>query len=248
MLEMDQYALLMTKNWQRGIEQDLEKYEFHPVVAKLQIFCSEDLGSFYLDVLKDRLYTMAPDSHGRRSAQTALHHITHALLRIMAPMLSFTAEEAWPILAPEQAGRSGTIFTETWYEFPAVPEAQALEQRWTVIREVRSDAFKEIESLREAGELGSSLQAELDLTVDKDRHDALAALGDDLRFVMMTSRASLQQSGNQENKITVTTSDGKKCQRCWHYDDQIVNSGENEGLCPRCVSNLHGHGETRTHA
>ena len=248
MLQMDQYALLMTQQWQRGIEQDMDKYEFHPVVAKLQIFCSEDLGSFYLDVLKDRLYTMAPDSHGRRSAQTALHHITHSLLRIMAPMLSFTAEEAWPLLAPEQAAANGTIFTETWYEFPAVPDADALDKRWAIVREVRGEAFKEIESLREAGKLGSSLQAELELTLDKPRYDALASLGDDLRFAMMTSRTTLHCASDDQSQISVTTSNGTKCERCWHYDDQVADSGENEGLCPRCIANLHSDGENRSHA
>lgn len=248
MLQMDQYALAMTEQWQRGIEKDLEKYEFHPVVAKLQNFCSEDLGSFYLDILKDRLYTMAPASHGRRSAQTALHHITHALLRVMAPMLSFTAEEAWPILDPDAARQNGTIFTETFYAFPAVPDANALLERWNTIRAVRADAFKEIEALREAGKLGSSLQAELDLALDKPRHDALAALGDDLRFVMMTSRVGLAVTDSADGGINVSISSGHKCQRCWHYDDNVAQDGEHEGLCPRCQDNLHGDGETRKHA
>ncbi|MGB7183643.1 MAG: isoleucine--tRNA ligase [Burkholderiaceae bacterium] len=249
MLDIDQFAMVMSANWQAGILKDMDAYEFHPVVAKLQIFCSEDLGSFYLDILKDRLYTMAPDSLGRRSAQTALFHIANGLLRIMAPMLSFTAEEAWPILAPEQAKMTGTIFTETFYDFPTVPDASATAARWEKIRAVRADAFKEIESLREDGKLGSSLQAEIDLHLSPARAQALASLGDDLRFVMLTSRASLHPVASEaDEKIVVNASVAQKCQRCWHYHPQVATSGDNEGLCPRCNSNLHGNGETRTHA
>ncbi len=132
-------------------------YEFHPVVAKLQLFCSEDLGAFYLDVLKDRLYTTAPKSLARRSAQTALWQITHAMLRWMAPFLSFTAEEAWHVLD----GAGGSIFTQVYWKFDA-PDA-ALLAKWARIREIRDTANKEIENLRTAGQVGSSLQATLTL-------------------------------------------------------------------------------------
>src|SRR5690606_33328445 len=118
MFEIDRYALAMTAAWQASIAQDYEHFEFHPAVAKLQTFCSEDLGAFYLDILKDRLYTTAADSPARRSAQTALHAITDALLRLIAPILSFTAEEAWPLFAPDLHREHGeTIFTQTWHAF-----------------------------------------------------------------------------------------------------------------------------------
>src|SRR5690606_15930995 len=132
MFEIDRYALAMTAAWQKSIEADYEVFEFHPAVAKMQTFCSEDLGAFYLDILKDRLYTTAPDSLARRSAQTALHAITDSLLRIMAPILSFTAEEAWPLFAPGPSKAGGeTIFAQTYHAFEAQPDAEALDRKST---------------------------------------------------------------------------------------------------------------------
>ena len=156
MLEIDRYALSRAAQFQAEVLAHYEVYEFHPVVAKLQVYCSEDLGAFYLDILKDRLYTTAPKSLARRSAQTALWNITHAMLRWMAPFLSFTAEEAWKLF-----GTSESIFFETYAEIGG-PDA-ALLDKWTRIRAARELVNKEIESLREAGKVGSSLQANVEL-------------------------------------------------------------------------------------
>ena len=156
MLEIDRWALARAAQFQAEVLAHYEVYEFHPVVAKLQVFCSEDLGAFYLDVLKDRLYTTAPKSAARRSAQTALWHITHAMLRWMAPFLSFTAEEAWKVFAP---GQSVSIFTETYVDTAGWGD-DALLAKWARIRAIRDVANKEIEAVRTAGQLGSSLQAE----------------------------------------------------------------------------------------
>src|SRR5690606_1712815 len=145
---------------QAEILKHFEVYEFHPVVAKLQVYCSEDLGAFYLDVLKDRLYTTAPKSLARRSAQTALHQITHAMLRWMAPILSFTAEEAWPIVAGTQ--NQGSIFFETFLDLPTPNEA--LLAKWKRICDIRDVANKAIEELRAEGKVGPSLQATLTIT------------------------------------------------------------------------------------
>ena len=159
-------------------------------MAKLQVYCSEDLGAFYLDILKDRLYTTAPKSLARRSAQTALWNITHAMLRWMAPFLSFTAEEAWKLF-----GTSESIFLETYAEIGG-PDA-ALLDKWTRIRAARELVNKEIESLREAGKVGSSLQANVELTVPMATHgdlwSSLASLGDDLKFVFITSAVNLRR-------------------------------------------------------
>ncbi|HET9645009.1 MAG TPA: isoleucine--tRNA ligase, partial [Burkholderiaceae bacterium] len=152
LLEIDRYALARAAELQAEVLAHYDVYEFHPVVAKLQVYCSEDLGAFYLDVLKDRLYTTAPDSHARRSAQTVLWHITHAMLRWMAPFLSFTAEEAW-----QAFGNGETIFAQTYWRFPQTD--RMLLPKWQRIREVREAVNKEIEKLREAGAVGSSLQA-----------------------------------------------------------------------------------------
>ena len=236
LLEIDRYALARAAELQADFLAHYEKYEFHPVVAKLQVYCSEDLGAFYLDVLKDRLYTTAPKSHARRSAQTALHQITHAMLRWMAPFLSFTAEEAWKVF-----GDSESIFFET-YSTLCAPDA-ALLAKWARIRAIRDLVNKEIEALRTAGQVGSSLQATLRLTAAADDHALLASLGEDLKFVFITSAAELV--AGDALHIEVRPSTDAKCERCWHYRPDVGHDAAHPTLCGRCTSNLFGAGEPR---
>ena len=237
MLEIDRYALSRAAQLQADILAHYEVYEFHPVVAKLQIYCSEDLGAFYLDVLKDRLYTTAPGSLARRSAQTALVQITHAMLRWMAPFLSFTAEEAWKVM-----GATDSIFVETYAEL-AAPDA-ALLARWSRIREIRDIANKDIEALRADGKLGSSLQANLTITADSEDHALLASLGEDLKFVFITSAVELK--AGSELAISSRTSTAVKCERCWHWRDDVGHDAAHPTICGRCTSNLFGDGESRS--
>ncbi|MEI7464427.1 MAG: isoleucine--tRNA ligase [Burkholderiales bacterium] len=239
LLEIDRYALARAAQFQSEVLAHYEVYEFHPVVAKLQVYCSEDLGAFYLDVLKDRLYTTAPKSHARRSAQTALWHITNAMLRWMAPFLSFTAEEAWPIFAP---GTSSSIFIETYSNTETWAD-DALLAKWSRIREVREFANKQIEAVRAAGQLGSSLQASISITASAADHALLASLGDGLKFVTITSQASLSEGS--ELAVSVTPSAAKKCERCWHYRDDVGQDSTDPTICGRCTSNLYGAGEVR---
>ena len=251
LLEVDRYALSRTAQLQANIvghynaaQQVFEGghfgvYEFHPVVAKLQIFCSEDLGAFYLDVLKDRLYTTAPQSHARRSAQTALWHITQAMLRWMAPFLSFTAEEAWTVL-----GNGKSIFANTYLQLPE-PDADLL-AKWARIRELREAVNKEIEVLRSQGQVGSSLQAQVQLTLSAADHALLQSLGEDVRFVFITS--ALQFEAGQALTVQVSPSPHAKCERCWHYRVDVGQVAAHPHLCQRCDSNLHGAGETRSFA
>jgi isoleucyl-tRNA synthetase len=246
LLQIDRYALARAAELQTDILAHFEAYEFHPVVAKLQVYCSEDLGAFYLDVLKDRLYTTAPNSLARRSAQTALHQITHAMLRWMAPFLSFTAEEAWQLL-----GSSESIFMETYLDFPAQqPEhnasGQDLLSKWGRIREIRDLVNKEIEVLRAAGQVGSSLQAEVALTLAPADYALLASLDQDLKFVFITSALDIE-AGNGLS-IKVKASEHTKCERCWHYRQEVGVDPSHPTLCSRCTSNLYGAGETRIHA
>ena len=240
LLEIDRYALARASQFQAEILKHFDVYEFHPVVAKLQVYCSEDLGAFYLDVLKDRLYTSAPGSHARRSAQTALHTIAHAMLRWMAPFLSFTAEEAWPVLAKE--ANRGSIFFETFSALPSADEA--LLAKWGRLREIRELANKEIETVRTAGQVGSSLQALLTITAGADDAALLRSLGDDLRFVTITSAAAVVDGA--ELSVAVTPATTAKCERCWHYRDDVGHDAAHPTLCGRCTSNLFGAGETRT--
>ncbi len=236
MLEIDRYALSRAAQLQADILAHYEVYEFQPVVSKLQIYCSEDLGSFYLDILKDRLYTTGPKSLARRSAQTALHAITHAMLRWMAPFLSFTAEEAWQIF-----GDSESIFIETYAEFAAPDEA--LLTKWNRIREIRDVVNKDIEALRADGKVGSSLQANVSLQVNADDHELLASLGADLKFVFITSAINLV--ADSALLASVSTSSATKCERCWHYQDDVGIDPAHPTICGRCISNLFGAGEKR---
>ena len=240
LLEIDRYALARAAELQAEILKHYDVYEFHPVVNKLQVYCSEDLGAFYLDILKDRLYTTAPKSLARRSAQTALWQITNAMLRWMAPFLSFTAEEAWTTFAGAKS--SGTIFTETYWPFASPNEA--LLAKWSRIRAIRDVANKEIEALRGAGQVGASLQATLLITAGADDAALLRSLGDDLKFVTITSAATVADGA--ELKISVAPATAAKCERCWHYRDDVGADAAHPGICGRCVSNLHGAGETRT--
>ena len=239
MLEIDRYALSRAAELQADILAHYEVYEFHPVVSKLQIYCSEDLGSFYLDILKDRLYTSAPKSLARRSAQTALHQITHAMLRWMAPFLSFTAEEAWAVF-----GASESIFMETYTEF-GEPDA-ALLAKWSRIRELRDIVNKDIEVLRADGKVGSSLQAEVTLGVNEGDHALLSSLGEDLKFVFITSLLKLQAA--PALNVTSSTSSSAKCDRCWHYPGDVGQDAAHPTICGRCISNLLGSGEVRRFA
>ena len=238
LLEIDRYALARAAQVQADILRHYEVYEFHPVVSKLQVYCSEDLGAFYLDVLKDRLYTTAPKSLARRSAQTALHRITHAMLRWMAPFLSFTAEEAW-----SSFGGSASIFLETFDAPGAGPGDDALLTKWSRIRQIRETVNKDIEAVRAQGKLGSSLQAHLHLTVTEQDHALLSSLGEDLKFVFITSAVTLQ--AGQQWAVQVSVSSAAKCERCWHYRDDVGHDSAHPGLCGRCTSNLYGAGEQR---
>ncbi len=247
MLELDRWAVTRSAELQAQVLAHYNSYEFHPVVSKIQQFCSEDLGGFYLDVLKDRLYTTGVKSQARRSAQTALHHITQTLLRLMAPFLSFTAEEAWALV-----GNGPSIFTAYNTDFDALlpgglqaPEQQTLLAKWQRILTLRERVNKEIELLREAGQVKANLQAEVAVAASGQTHTDLASLGDELRFALITSVAQLTQAEGEETHISVQATSKSKCVRCWHYTDDVQTEGEHAGLCARCESNLFGAGETR---
>jgi isoleucyl-tRNA synthetase len=253
LLEIDRYALARAGELQADILAHYERYEFHPVVSKLQVYCSEDLGAFYLDVLKDRLYTSAAGSHARRAAQTTLWHLTNAMLRWMAPFLSFTAEEAWKTFnaGPKQGD---SIFFETYWQFGQDGEAHSqdtavLLDKWARIRAFREDVNRRIEEVRTRGEVGSSLQANLFVTIAADNPQLLAdlrSLGDDLKFVLIVSSVELAEG--HATQIEVNPAKAVKCERCWHYRDDVGVNPAHPTLCGRCDSNLHGEGEHREHA
>ena len=247
MLELDRWALARVDALQDRILELEQTYQFHLVTSLLMSFATEDLGGFYLDVLKDRLYTTKADGLPRRSAQTALWHITATLLRLMAPILSFTAEEAFAVFSPNE---SGTIFTETNHMVPEVANAPELLAKWEAVRSARAKVLKEIETLRAEGKIGSSLAADAVITASGSDWQYLASLGEELRFVMMTSKCELRKAekDDAELTVTVTPSPRTKCIRCWHYVDGTTEDAEHPGLCPRCRVNLFGAGEKRLYA
>ena len=258
MLEIDRWMLARTGEVQADIVGTLDParglfegghygvYEFHPVVSKLQVFCSEDLGAFYLDILKDRLYTTAAGSHARRSAQTALWHVAHATLRWMAPFLSFTAEEAWQVFGPKG---SPSIFVETYVDTRAWHDA-ALLKKWASIAAVRAESNRKIEALRADGKLGSSLQAEVVVKAGPAALAELLSLGDDLKFVLITSAARVQSMGDTADAaeffVEASVTAAPKCERCWHYRSDVGHDPAHPTICGRCTGNLFGSGELRS--
>ena len=186
------------------------------------------------------------DSAARRSAQNALYHIAQTVTRLLAPVLSFTAEEVWATL---NGNADDSVFLHTWYQQALPRDAAALRARWSGIREVRAMTQKELEALRVAGGIGSSLQAEVVLHACGAKYSALASLQDDLRFVLITSQAKvLEVADPAQEKITVTPSAAVKCERCWHYRSDVSADPAHPGLCGRCQANLYGTGEARSYA
>ena len=241
MLEIDQYAMVMTAQMQAEVCAHYDAYEFQPAITRIQSFCSEDLGAFYLDILKDRLYTESASGLMRRSAQTALMHITQTLIKLMAPILSFTAEEAWQSLLttalkqlPELEQK--TIFTQCYQSQPKPKNDIVLSEKWSRIREIRALVLRDLEDLRSAGKIGASLQAEITITAPQTDYDLLLSLGDQLKFVMIVSKASLELG--QSFDIKSTPSNAQKCGRCWHYVTDLGVDPNHPDICGRCSSNL----------
>jgi isoleucyl-tRNA synthetase len=263
MLMLDRWIVDRTASLQAEVVRAYEAYEFHHIYQKVHNFCSVELGAVYLDIIKDRQYTTQRDSVARRSAQTALYLIAEALVRWLAPVLSFTAEEIWRNLPGE---REESVFLETWYKLPDMfvvdePAGQRFgADYWRDVLSVRERVSKELERVRVAGEIGSSLDAEVDLYCDPVWLEKLSRLEDELRFVLITSYARLHPLANQPADaqsveigarrlgIRVVPSKHSKCVRCWHHREDVGANSEYPDLCGRCVSNVAGTGEQRVYA
>jgi isoleucyl-tRNA synthetase len=255
MVALDRWAVDRAFRLQQEIIEAYETYQFNQVYQKVHHFCSIDLGSFYLDVLKDRQYTCREDSLPRRSAQTAMYHIAEALTRWLTPILSFTADEIWCHLPGK---RSESVFLETWYEglFPLDESSPLNRELWDFVLRIRESVSKELEVLRVRDEIGSSLDAEVELYCSKPILERLAPIESDLRFVFITSYASLRPKGASDTlptgidglELKVRASDKPKCVRCWHHREDVGKHAEHPELCGRCVENVAGPGETRLYA
>jgi len=254
MVELDRWAVARAQKLQKDIEEAYRDYNFHVIYQKILQFCVVDMGGFYLDVVKDRQYTARTDSLARRSCQTAIQHIVEAMVRWLAPVLSFTADEAWQHIP---GTRSESVFLETWYKglFGLNGMGELNEADWQRILEARSAVSQQLEGMRKAGEIGSSLDAEVTLYCDGQHYDSLAKLGDELRFLLITSYASLkplaQRSAAAKDSeveslaIEAVPSKHAKCVRCWHHREDVGSHAGHPELCGRCVENVDGEGESR---
>ena len=254
-LPLDQWAVQQAFDVQQAVVAAYERYDFPEVVARVQNFCTNEMGALYLDITKDRLYTMPTDSHGRRSAQSAMYRIAEALVRWLAPILAFTAEEIWQAL-PGQRGES--VLLETWYDGLAATQA-SLEQRrwWSDLLAIRDTAARVLEGMRKAEKIGAALEAKLAIHADEATVARYAPAMDELRFFFITSDVRLDKAGGQPDDavltelegadvwVSATVSEAAKCVRCWHRRDDVGHHAEHPELCGRCVSNVEGPGEDR---
>ncbi|MBN5407046.1 isoleucine--tRNA ligase [Serratia marcescens] len=258
MVVLDRWAVGRALAAQQDIEQAYANYDFHEVVQRLMQFCSVEMGSFYLDIIKDRQYTAKSDSVARRSCQTALYHIVEALVRWMAPIMSFTADEIWGFMPGK---RAQYVFTEEWYDgLFGLAEGEPMNDAfWAELLKVRGEVNKVLEQARADKRLGGSLEAAATLYADSELAARLNSLQDELRFVLLTSAASVAPLADAPAdaqasellkglKIAFSTAPGEKCPRCWHYTTDIGLVAEHADICGRCVSNVAGDGEKRNFA
>ena len=251
MLVLDQWIVSKTADLQSQIVNEYDEYNFHLAMKMILNFCTNDLGGFYLDIIKDRQYTTQTDSLARRSAQSALYHIAHAMVRWITPVLSFTAEEVWQHL-PGASNES--VFLQTWYEDL---EGNFNNHSIEVARDINAHLRKELEEMRGNKVIGSSLDAEVDIYCNDENYQALAELKDELRFVFITSDARIHLLSEKPKEATdidkslaikVIKSGYQKCVRCWHHREEIGENKAHKDLCGRCIENVEGEGETRIFA
>jgi len=256
MVALDAWAVDRAAILQDELVAHYNQYEFLQVFQKISHFCSQDMGGFYLDIIKDRQYTAATDSHARRSAQTALYHIVEAMVRWIAPICSFTADEIWKTLAGE---RSVSVHLDTWYEnlhkLPSGNELDAV--YWNQIMAVKTAVNKQLEEQRNAGKIGGSLEAEVTLYCEDSLQTLLSKLGDELRFVLITSQATVAPISEATDavateldglQVSIVKSGAEKCPRCWHFSNSVGQNAEDPELCGRCIENVKGAGESRSFA
>jgi isoleucyl-tRNA synthetase len=253
---LDQWAIRKAEQLQTEIIEDYNSYQFHNIYQKISSFCSQDMGAFYLDVLKDRLYTAKTDSLARRSAQTAMHHILQALIRWMAPIMTYTADEIWKLL-----GNQENILFEQWYKVPQIKDDKDwTDNNWDLLQDIRNANTKLLEQLRINGDIGSSLDASVDIYIEDSAYQKLKSINDELRFVLITSGAQILPLSEKPDKaqvcqleegscyIVADVASGEKCVRCWHKRESVGTIDKHPELCGRCVENIEGQGETRVYA
>jgi isoleucyl-tRNA synthetase len=254
LVAIDQWVISKAFALQNDVVTAYRNYEFHKIYQEVHNFCVVELGGFYLDIIKDRLYTTGAESRPRRSAQTALFHLAEAMVRWLAPILSFTAEEVWSFMPGE---RSESVFLTTWHSFPAGAErASAID--WPAFIALKADVARQLERLRMAGQIGAPLDAEVTIYAPPGEAQRFGALGDELRFLLITSQAKVVTTetppadsvpSHAENVwLEVKPSTQRKCVRCWHLRADVGSDPRHPELCARCVVNIEGPGEERKFA
>ncbi|MCF8998406.1 isoleucine--tRNA ligase [Acinetobacter nectaris] len=252
LIALDQYILQRANDVQKTIVDAYNEMNFHSVCTALTSFCINDLGGFYLDIIKDRQYTTKADSQARHSAQTALYHIVQVFVRWMSPILSFTAQEAWPLI-PEQSEKY--VFTQTWYELPQVAKNEISEQAWQQLIQVKAAVNKQIEFARNEKIVGGNLSAKVKIWATPELEKLLKSLENELRFVLITSQVEVNafaEEGKETEveglRVEILAAEGEKCVRCWHVLPDVNTHSEHLGLCSRCIINVDGAGEERKYA
>lgn len=254
MLQLDRWIVGRTAALQKEIIKAYDNYQLHLIYQKLHNFCVVELGAFYLDIIKDRQYTTKADSLARRSAQTALHYIIEAMVRWIAPILSFTADEMWPLIPGE---RDKTVFIAEWYNLPAMPADSFADSYWDLVAQVKDEVNKVLEAKRNSGEVGGGLGTDVTLYCDEDLQQKLQELGNELRFVLITSTAEVRPASEANNaeatalsglRVAVKKSAHTKCARCWHHRADVGANANHPEICLRCVENVDGKGEQRQFA
>jgi isoleucyl-tRNA synthetase len=250
-LPLDRWAMRRCAALQKDIEDAFDKYQFHVIYQKIHNFCANDMGGFYLDIIKDRQYTAFKDSVARRSCQTAMFHIAHALVRWLAPILSFTAEEIWQHIPGKSAD---SVFFTTWYQaLPKDLEEDDFDNGfWQQIIDVRNAVNKELEAARAAGDIGSGLEAQVRLFANGALKQNLDKLQNELRFVLITSEAAVDDFANKNGEakqtelddlaVQVIKSAAPKCERCWHRREDVGSDAKHPSICARCVTNIESDG------
>ena len=269
MVALDRWVIDKAARLQEEIINAYDEYEFHVVVHKLMNFCTNELGGFYLDIIKDRQYTAKSDSNARRSCQTAMYLIAEAMTAWMAPILSFTAQEIWQALPlPASGERDEFVFTGVWFDGLTKQESKQEEntdsvdelgnEYWTELLTVRGEVNRALEQARKDKSVGKALEAQVTLFATADLAAKLTKLGDELRFVLITSKATIETvTAAPENALeteieglwlSVAPAEGIKCERCWHVTTDISESEKHPTICGRCITNIDGAGETRQFA
>jgi isoleucyl-tRNA synthetase len=258
MVAIDRWALARTATLHEEIVEAYRSFQYHLIYQKVHNFCVVDLGGFYLDILKDRLYTTPKQSVPRRSAQTALYHIAESMVRWLAPILSFTSDEIWSFLPGK---RSESVFLETWHQLPA-PSGTPDTLDWNALIALKTAVGQELEKLRVAGTIGSPLDAEVEVFCKDEFLERFKSLGEELRFLLIVSNAQVKRVSNAAGPpvgaikvaevakegglwIRVQATPAPKCERCWHHRPEVGSNAEHPTICGRCVDNVTGPGESR---